>query len=155
MVVVELPELERADLAEFEVAAPLGGDATVRGGATVPHRALERIAGELDVRVDRPYEALLVRKGPTAWSAGARSVGAGDTVSLGAGFPATALEVVRPPGGATEAMADGVPISSDLAPLYAEAVAELARRGESRFESFVVRADKVAGGTWQLTIDPL
>jgi hypothetical protein len=155
VVLVDLPELERSALAEFELAAPVGADAVAREGATVPRRVVDRIVEELDVRVDRPYDALVVRKGRLTWSAGARTVRLGDTVALPAGFPATSLEVVRTPDGALEARADGEEIASTVEPLYADAVAELERRGRERFESFVVRADKVAGGTWQLTIDPL
>jgi len=154
-VLVELPELELSGLQDFELVAPVGGEPEARAGETVPRRALERIAARLDAQVDRPYDALLVRKGPLSWSAGARSVRLGDTVTLPAGFPATSLEVVRPPGGAVEASADGAPIDAALAPLYADALAELERRGRERFESFVVRADKRDGGRWQLSIDPL
>ncbi|MBA2615905.1 MAG: hypothetical protein H0U90_09070 [Actinobacteria bacterium] len=133
----------------------MGGSLEVRAGESVPRRTLERVAAELDAQVDRPYDALVVRKGPLTWSAGARSVRLGDAVTLPAGFPATSLEVIRPPGGPVEARADGAPIDDALAPLYVEALAELERRGRERFESFVVRADKLAGGSWQLSIDPL
>ena len=152
---VDLPELERSDLSEFELAAPVGADAVARGAPTVPRRVVDRIAAELDAKVARPFDALVVRKGPLAWSAGARAVRLGDAVALSPGFPATSLEVVRAPNGAVEVRADGELVDPGLAPLYEEAVEELKRRGRQRFESFVVRADKVAEGTWQLTIDPL
>ena len=95
-----------------------------------------------------------MRKGPRRWSAGAVAV-RGDLIELPAGFPATQVEVVVAPDGALEARADGEPIDPSLSGLFADAVAELERRGRDRFESFVVRADKVGGTAWQLTVDPL
>jgi hypothetical protein len=115
---------------------------------------VERIAEELDAHVDRPYEALVVRKDRRRWSAGAQKV-RGDTVTLPAGLPASTLELVQLPGGERQFTADGEPVDPSLSPLFAEVEAELDRRGSERFESFVVRADKVADGSWQLTIDPL
>jgi hypothetical protein len=153
---VELPELAGSSLGDLGFRAPVGADVERDGsGEAVPRRALDRIAAELDARVERPYDALAVRRGAVLWSAGAKAIRLGETVDLPAGFPASSLEVVRAPGGEIEARADGEPLGGALDPLYADAVAELERRGRTRFESFVVRADKVAGGRWHVAIDPL
>jgi hypothetical protein len=155
VVLVELPELEASLLTEFELSAPIEGDVRARADEGVPRRMLERIAETLDAEVERPYDALVVRKDRRRWSAGARTIRLGDTIELPAGFPATSLEVVRTPEGALETRADGEEVDPALAPLIVEVVAALDRRGRERFESFVARADKVANGSWQLTIDPL
>ncbi len=153
---MELPELAESALGELRFHAPVDAGLERHGfGEAVPRRALERIAAELDARVERPYDALAVRRGPVLWSAGARGIRLGETVDLPAGFPATTLEVVRAPNGDLEARADDELLGGAFDPLYANAVAELERRGRARFESFVVRADKVAGGRWYVTIDPL
>jgi hypothetical protein len=116
---------------------------------------LERVAEALDAELDRPYDALVIRKDRRRWSAGARAIRLGDSIELPAGFPASSLEVIRAPDGALETRVDGEEIDPALAPLVVDVVASLDRRGRQRFESFVVRADKVAEGSWQVTIDPL
>lgn len=127
----------------------------VRADEGVPRRMLERVAEALDAELDRPYDALVIRKDRRRWSAGARELRLGDSIELPAGFPATSLEVIRTPEGAFETRIDGEEIDPALAPLVVDVVASLDRRGRQRFESFVVRADKVAEGSWQVTIDPL
>jgi hypothetical protein len=154
VLLLEVRELEGSALGRFELIVPVAGAAAVHADEGVPRRAVERIAEEVDAKLERPYEVLLVRTDARRWSAGARKL-RGDTVALPAGFPASSLEVVRPPGGGLEVTADGEPVEPALSPLFAEVVAELDGRGRERFESFVVRADKVADGSWQLTIDPL
>ena len=151
---VDLPELEASALAEFELAAFGEDEIEIGAEEGVPRRAAERVTEALDGQIARPYGALVVRRDTRRWSAGARAL-RGETVSFRAGLPASLLEVVRPPGEELQALADGEPIDPSLAPLFAEAVDELERRGLERFESFAVRADRVAGGRWQLTIDPL
>ena len=154
VVLTEVPELEASTLAEFELVAPAGGAPSAWGEEAVPPTVVERLATELDAELERPWEALVVRKGPRAWSAGAVAV-RGETIDLPEGLPATVLEVVRAPDGDVQALADGEPIGAAPAPLVADAVADLDRRGRERFESFVARADKVGAGGWQLTVDPL
>jgi hypothetical protein len=155
VVLVELPELEASPLNEFELSAPVGGEALARADEPLPRRMLERVADALDTEVDRPYDALVVRKDRRRWSAGARAIRLGDAIELPAGFPASSLEVVRTPAGALETRVDGAEIDPALAPLVVDVVAALDRRGRQRFESFVARADKVGEGLWQLIIDPL
>jgi hypothetical protein len=155
VVLVELPELEASAIEEFELAAPVGGQVQAAAGEALPRRMLDRIAAALDAEVDRPYDALVIRKDRRRWSAGARAIRLGDTIELPAGFPASSLEVVRTPAGALETRVDGTEIDPALAPLVVDVVVALDRRGRQRFESFVARADKVAEGLWQLTVDPL
>ena len=153
---MELQELAGSSLGELRFRAPAAAAVEWQGSAeAVPRRALERIAAELDARVERPYDALAVRRGAVLWSAGAKAIRLDETVDLPAGFPASSLEVVRAPNGQLQARADGDELGGALDPLFADAVAELERRGRARFESFVVRADKVAGGRWYVTVDPL
>lgn len=154
VVLVELPELEASALREFELVAPADGEVELDAAEAVPRRAADHVAAALDAQVPRPYGVLVVRRDRRRWSAGARML-RGETISFRAGLPASSLAVVRPPGEDVQALADGEPIDPALAPLLAEAVEELDRRGLERFESFAARADRVAGGRWQLTIDPL
>jgi hypothetical protein len=154
-VLVELPELEASLLNEFELYARVGGKVQLSADEGVPRRAIERISEALDEEVDRPYDALVVRKDRGRWSAGARAIRLGDTIELPAGFPAASLEVIRPPSGEIEVRVDGDVPDAAVAALVVDVVAALDRRGRQRFESFVARADKVAEGSWQLTIDPL
>ena len=136
------------------MAASPDGELEIGAEEGVPRRAAERIAAALDGHVERPYGALVVRRDGKRWSAGARAL-RGETVAFRPGLPASSLEVVRPPGEGLQALADGEPIDPALSPLFADAIEELDRRGLERFESFAIRADRVAGGGWQLTIDPL
>jgi hypothetical protein len=155
VVVVELPELERSEIGEIEVVAPESGDVLLHADDAVPHHVGERIAAALDEEVDRPYEALAVRQDGLRWSAGARMLRGGTTLDFPAGLPAASLELAVAPDGAVELRADGDIVDPGLSPLFAEAAAELERHGRAKFQFFVARADKVAEGSWQLTMDPL
>jgi hypothetical protein len=155
VVIVELPELERSQIGEIEVVAPDSGDVLVHADEPVPHRVGERIAAALDEELDRPYEVLAVRQDELRWSAGARMLRGGTTLDFPPGVPATSLELALAPDGAVELRADGEIVDPALSPLFAGAAAELERHGRARFQFFVARADKVGGGAWQLTVDPL
>ncbi len=155
VVIVELPELERSAIGEVEVVVPESGEVLVHADDAVPHRVGERIAAALDEELDRPYEALAVRQDELRWSAGARMLRGGTTLEFPAGLPATSLELALAPDGAVELRADGEIVDPALSPLFAEGAAELERHGRAKFQFFVARADKVAEGSWQLTVDPL
>lgn len=119
----------------------------------VPDEAARSIAAELDRELERPYEALAVRRGATAWMAGAKRVNA-ELAHL-AGVPATSVEVAVSPDGERSAAVDGEPLDVLVDPALDAALRGLERRGAARFQAFVVRADKLDGERWQLTIDPL
>jgi hypothetical protein len=154
VVFVDVPELARSELGELAFVAFVDGEAEALAGAGIPRRVIERMAAGLETKVERPYEARAVRKSDVVWSVGARTFH-GHAFGLPAGFPASSLEVVVTPDGERAVTADGGEIPPSLEPLYEDAVAELERRGRERFQSFVVRADKVGDERWQLTIDPL
>ena len=151
---MEAPELARSGLAKLTFTAFADGALETDGAAGVPRRVVERMAAALDARLGRPYEACAVRQTEVAWSVGART-SRGDAFELPAGFPASSLEVVVTPDGQRTISADDGDIPAALLPLYADAVAELERRGRGRFEAFVARADKVAEERWNVTVDPL
>jgi len=151
---VELPELEASPLTELELDAAPGGEPAVRADEAVPREALERLAAELDARLERPWEALAVRRDGRLWAAGANAVRLGDPVDLG-DLDATSVELVRAPGGDTTLSVDGEELEPGEEAPFAAAAAVLDRVGSARFESFVARADRGAGGRWHVTVDPL
>lgn len=151
---VEVPELEASPLRELELDALPDGGLDARADEAVPREALERLAAELDTRLARPYEALAVRRDGRLWAVGANAVRLGEPLELG-DLPAGTVELVRAPGGDTTLSVDGEDVDPGDEALYAAAAAELARVGSERFESFVARADRGAGGRWHVTVDPL
>ena len=154
VVIVDVPELARSELGELAFAAFGDGAVEAPGDPGVPRRVIERMAAELETQVERPYEARAVRKSELVWSVGARTFH-GAEFPLPAGFPASSLEVVVTPEGERAVSADGSEIPPSLEPLYADALAELERRGRERYQAFVARAGKLGDERWHLTIDPL
>jgi hypothetical protein len=147
---IELPELAGGTETELWLVA---FEDEVVGARALPDSVAERVAAAVDDALDRPYEAALVRQSATTWTAGARSVNAEPT-----GFPGVAaevLEVALSPGGELHAAVDGTPAERPLDPALEAALRELERRGRSRFQAFVARADNLDGERWQLTLDPL
>jgi len=156
VVAVELAELEGSALREFTLEAPADGPVQAGTDADVPADALDRIAAALDETLDRPWDGLAVRQDEgRRWTAGARTGRAGEEVELPEPLPAESLEVVRTPDGDLLVQADGEPFAEGGAEPFAAAVTELERLGASRFESFVVRADRDEGGRWRVSVDPL
>lgn len=154
VVLVDLPELEASTLSEFQVAAAVGLPLETDAHGVVPAEALERVRTALDDRLERPWSGRAVRQGARRWSAGAVAR-RGGSVLLPAGLPAHTIELVRGPSGGREASADGEPLDAALADVFSRPLDELERFGRERFECFVVRADRVADGSWQVTVDPL
>lgn len=148
---VELPELAHEPVATFELVARRGG---LRSEPSVPSSVLERVAGELDEGLARPYSARAVRQGPIEWLVGAVELHS-EEIELGGPAEATSIEVARPPGGGRQVIVDGEDALEPFATALGAAVELLDRCGSARFESFVARADKVEGDHWDLTIDPL
>ena len=149
-IAVELPELERETVGELGLVA--FADAVV-GSEGAPAGAYERVAAALDGEVERPYEALVVRRGSTAWMAGARRVNA-ELVRL-PNMNAEVIEVAVSPDGEVSAALDGDVVAGLVEPSVDAALREIERRGRARFEAFAARADNLDGERWQLTIDPL
>lgn len=149
-IAVEVPELAGETVGELGFVA---FDDVVVGPDAAPAGLCERIAGQLDPEVRRPYEALVVRRGATAWMAGARRVNA-ELITLSA-VSAEVLEVALSPDGELSAALDGRPIEGLVDPSVDAALRELESRGRARFEAFAARADNLGGERWQLTLDPL
>jgi hypothetical protein len=149
-IAVELPELEGEAVAELGFVA--FADA-VRGPEGAPAGVYERVAAALDGEVERPYEALVVRRGSTAWMAGARRVNA-ELVSL-PDVDAEVIEVAVSPDGEVSAVLDGEVVAGLVEPAVDAVLREVERRGRARFQAFAARADNLGGERWQLTIDPL
>ncbi len=154
VVVVALPELVAAALAEFELAAPQEGRVVTVADEAVPPAVAERVAAALDEELDRPFAGVVVRQDALRWAAGGRSVRVGDSIEL-PDAPFDSLEVVRTPDGDVLVQADGEPLDEARAARFAAPADELARRGAARFESFVARADRGRAGRWHVTVDPL
>jgi hypothetical protein len=119
-----------------------------------PEAVVDRLAHEVEKELRPPYAARAVRKNRREWALAARAVKA-ELVRLPRGIEATSLDVARPPDGELTALADGEIVAGPVEAPLAAALAELERRGRSRFQAFVATADKVDEGRWQLTIDPL
>ncbi len=151
---VELPELEASPLRELELDAAPDSEPAVRADDGVPREALDRLASELDARLERPWNALAVRREGRLWAVGGNAVRLGDPVDLG-DLEATSVELGRAPGGDTTLSVDGEELEPGEEAPFAAAAAELERVGSARFESFVARADRGAGGRWHVTVDPL
>ncbi len=151
LIAVELPELAGETINELSFMAFDGEIVASAGGGFTT--ACERVAASLDGELARPYEVLLVRRGSTAWAAGARRVKA-ELITLGV-LDARVLEVALTPDGELSAALDEGPIEGLVDPVVDIALRELERRGRARFQAFAARADNVGGERWQLTIDPL
>lgn len=149
-VLVELPELEDEAVGEFRLVAFV---AEVVGPPALQTESLERVAAALDREIERPYEALVVRRGSATWSAGGRRLRA-ELLRL-PGVAAESLEVAVPPDDEPWSAVDGVPADQPVELPVVAALDELERRGRSQFEAFVARADNLGGERFKLTIDPL
>ena len=93
-----------------------------------------------------------VRQDEKTWMVGARAISS-SLISLH--LSASTLEMACPPGEDRSVFVDGEFVTEPFEGEIEEAVRELERLGQERFESFVARADKVEGDRWELTIDPL
>jgi hypothetical protein len=149
-IAVELPELAGETITELGFVAFAEG---VVGPDALSAGVCERVAAGLDREVHRPYEALAVRRGSTAWTAGARRVNA-ELIRL-PGVSEQSLEVALSPDGDISAAVEGRRVDSLVDAAVDAALRELESRGRARFEAFVARADNLDGDRWQVTIDPL
>lgn len=148
IVAAEIPELAACEVDEVRF------DAFPDGTLDPQSEPAERFALELDRALGRPYTALAVRHGASEWALGARMLKS-ELVSLPQELSAQALEVALPPDGELAVLVDGEQAVDPLEPALAAAAGELERRGRERFEFFVARADKLADGRFELSVDPL
>jgi hypothetical protein len=151
LVPVSLPDLGDRHPAEFDFT--FLGEGVFRCDQPVSRAVLERLAAEIEA-LEPPFAARAVRRSQADWVVGARAVNA-EVISFAGPLVAESLEVTVSPDGDRVGLVDGEAPAGVLDPGVAAAFDELARRGETRFEAFVARADKVDEGRWQLTIDPL
>lgn len=119
------------------VALPDGRVLVEAGQAPDP----ERLACCL--RLERPFRAHAVRRGSGVWAVAGRRL---EVVALDAPAGARAVEVVWDGVELTAAL-DGVPADVRLP--------ELEAAGAARFETYVVRAERLAGDLWELSVLPL
>lgn len=69
--------------------------------------------------------------------------------------PATSIEIALTRNGERWTLIDGEPVHPPFESSVERAILELEQRGRAHFEVFVARAEAVAGGGWELTIDSL
>ena len=110
-----------------------------RATASVDHTPLLAALAEV---VAPPYRALAVRR-PELWVVGAVSIA---TVELAEDVRGDEIEVVRD--------AAGVNVRLDARPA-AEQLPELERLGEARAATYVVRARRLAGRTFEVEVEAL
>jgi hypothetical protein len=144
----EVPSLEGSEEAEIEFRVL--GDGSVLGD--VSPEALAELTRDLGV--DPPYAARAVRRSAREWAVGALAIES-ELVELPGGAGAVSLEVGVPPEGESMYLVDGDILAEPPDGDAAEALAELERRGAERFQAFVVRADRLEDGRWEMTVDPL
>ena len=150
---VSIPELvddpvRALSFTVFPVEGPIASEAPLSAPALV------RITEEIEKALSRPYAVHASRQTRSEWFVAAIALKA-ELVTLQPGIKETALQVVVDPGEQTLTFVGGEAAAGFLDPAVAEALQELERRGRERFQAFVARADKVNGGRWAITIDPL
>ena len=106
------------------------------------------------LELDRPYAVRAVRQSEVEWMVGALRFES-ELAELPTGLEALALEVAVPPEGETMYIVDGEILAEAPGGAAADAFAELEQRGAARFQAFVVRADRLEDGRWEVTVDPL
>jgi hypothetical protein len=105
--------------------------------------AVGPLADALEQSVRRPFRAQAVRQDATTWTAAARAI---EVVKLPDGVEGDEV-VVSSDGGETTVTVDGEDSFGS--------VPELERLGTSRFDSYVVRADRLDGNLWDVRVSPL
>jgi hypothetical protein len=144
---VEVEALAASDLDELEFAVLAGG--AISGEA--PPEAVPALTDTLGL--EPPFAVRAVRRGRREWAVAGRALRSEPVVlALPAGI--SSLEVVVTPDGRRSVLVDGEEAVS-VDPAWDAAAEELERRGRERFQSFVVRADRVGEDRWELTVDPL
>ncbi len=132
---VEAPDLE-GDEARF-VALQDGSLLVEDGPDPAP------LADALEARLPPPYRAEAVRRNERWWAVAARRI---QVVELRDDVQGDALELTVNEGARTLRV-DGMPAFGS--------VPELERLGAERGESYVVRASRLDGSLWEVTVTPL
>lgn len=129
---------EEGDEVEF-VALPGGRLLIERGSGSAD---LSALSTALEGSLEPPYRAVAVRR-RDLWAVGACAI---DVAELDSDPAGDALEVVRTSEGVSTRI-DGGPTTRSLP--------ELERLGESRAETYVVRATRLAGRLFEIEVEPL
>ena len=104
---------------------------------------VEPLAEALDEILQPPYRAQAVRRGGSTWAAGARTI---EVVALSGDLEGDEV-VLSAAHGERQLTIDGAPAFGG-AP-------ELERLGAQRYDSFVVRAERLDEQLWEVRISPL
>jgi hypothetical protein len=134
----EVPELA-GDAVEF-VALP---DGTLLLDEAVDADAVAPLADALEQTLRPPYRAQGARQEGTTWAAAARKL---DVVELPDDVDGDEIVLSSTPG-ETSLQVDGAPSFGS--------VPALERLGEARYESYVVRAERLDGNLWEVRVSPL
>jgi hypothetical protein len=100
------------------------------------------LAAALDETLERPYRAIAVRR-PELWVAGACAI---QVLELDEGAAGDDVELVQDDHGVTIRI-DGVPAAVSLP--------QLERLGAARFGTYVVRAHRLRGSSYEVAVEPL
>jgi hypothetical protein len=150
--VIEIPELEGLPLAELSLRV-LGDGAVVAEEEDIPRAAVERLGAAAAAAVDPPCEAQASRRGGREWSLAVRGLRL-IPIMLPGGIEAEELAVALAPEGSRTLLVDGEEVETPP-PGFAEAFSLIEEHGREHHVAFVARAERVAPGRWELTLDPL
>ena len=102
---------------------------------------LTPLAEALETRLSAPYRAHGVRQGDRVWAVAGRKIEV-------ASFSADGDEIVLTEHGGNRTLAvDGAPVDGSIA--------ELQQAGRRHGRSYVVRAHRLDGDVWEVSVDPL
>ena len=150
--VLDVPEL--AGLPISEVSFRVLEDGTVvPGEGDAPGAAVERLVSAASEIATIPLEARASRRGRSEWSLAVRELRL-ERIELPPGLEVQEIAVAIAPDGGRTYLVDGEETDAP-APELREALELLEQQGLRRFVAFVARAEQVAPGRWELTIDPL
>jgi hypothetical protein len=97
----------------------------------------------LESEIDPPYRVVAQRRSGETWAVGAVAV----EVAEFPGLEGEELLLTVTPGGEPELMVDGEPSTAELDVLTGY--------GEARYETYVLRAARLEGAVWEVSVDPL
>lgn len=118
-------------------------DGTLIPSDDVSTEAIEPFAAALERDLKPPYRAEAARQDETRWAVAAQAI---EVVELSGEVSGDAVEVTARDG-ARAVTIDGLPSLGS--------VPELERLGAARFDSYVLRAERIAGRAWEVRVTPL